>query len=338
MAAGPRGVAALMTTSPVQSTPSPDGPLSALLRGGRAAAEGFDFFQAMRLLEENVALHQDAPRVTVRPHEGLGFPATDVRDVELRGDGSHGLTLIVTFLGLYGIDAPLPSYFTTASDGGASSGQGTPALRDFLDIFNARVYALLYEALKKYRQSPAYVEYLAGLGAPAPDTAAPVSRLLPFAGVTRAPVRNAEGLIRLVADRFPGVPVTVVENVPRWIALQARPRLGSGPNAMVLGGNALLGSHLLDVSGRFRIVLGPVGWEQFERLRPRGRDAAALDDVVRLYAPDFLDYEVELRIKSTDLPETRLGGRANRMGRTTWIGRPKETIVSEVVSYGEGAT
>jgi type VI secretion system protein ImpH len=322
-----------MTTPPVQSTPSPDGPLSALLRGGRAAAEGFDFFQAMHLLEEYAALRPDALRVAVRPHEGLGFPASDVRAVEVSGDGPDGLTLIVTFLGLYGVDSPLPSYFTTASEGG--SHHETPALRDFLDIFNARLYALLYEALKKYRHLPSYVECLAGLAAPVPDTAAPVSHLLPFAGVIRAPVRNAEGLIRLVAARFPGVPVTVVENVPRWIALQDRPRLGAGANAMVLGGSALLGSHLLDVSGRFRIVLGPVGWEQFERLRPRGRDAAALDDVVRLYAPDLLDYEVELRIKSTDLPETRLGGRANRMGRTTWVGRPKEMIVSEVVWYAE---
>jgi type VI secretion system protein ImpH len=318
-----------MTTLPVQTTPSPDGPLSLLLRGD-GAAEGFDFFQAMRLLEEYVETLENAPRLAVRPHEGLGFPATDVRGLEVSGNAPQALKLIVNFLGLYGVDSPLPAYFTTASDGGP--GQETPALRDFLDIFNARVYALFYEALKKYRQ-PSYLACLAGLGAPAPDATVSVSELVPFAGVIRAPVRNAEGLARLVADRFPGIPVTIVENVPRWIALQSRPRLGSGTNAMSLGGNALLGANILDVSGRFRIVLGPVGWEQFERLRPRGSDAAALGDIVRLYAPDFLDYEIELCIKSTDLPETRLGGSANRMGRTTWIGRPKEMIVSEVVSY-----
>jgi type VI secretion system protein ImpH len=142
-----------------------------------------------------------------------------------------------------------------------------------------------------------------------------------------------EGLVRLIADRFAGVPVTVVENVPRWIDMDSPPRLGGGRESAVLGSNALLGARLLDVSGRFRIVLGPVGWEQFESLRPGGSDAAILNDIVKLYAPDFLDYEVELRIKSTDLPDTRLGRRSNRMGRTTWIGEPKETIVSEVVSY-----
>ncbi|HEY7393314.1 MAG TPA: type VI secretion system baseplate subunit TssG [Gemmatimonadaceae bacterium] len=320
-----------MTTLPVPATRSlPDGPLEVLLRGDRTV-DGFDFFQAMRLLEEYVATRTDAPRMTVRPHEGLGFPATDVRALEVADDRRRALTLVVNFLGLYGVDSPLPTYFTTASSNGSSDHE-TPALRDFLDIFNARVYALLYEALKKYRE-PSYLACLAGLGAPAPEATVSVPALVPFAGVVRAPVRNAEGLVRLIADRFPGVPVTVVENVPRWIALQSRPQLGSGANAMSLGGNALLGANILDVSGRFRIVLGPVGWEQFERLRPRGSDAAALGDIVRLYAPDFLDYEVELRIKSTDLPETRLGGRANRMGRTTWVGRPKETIVSEVVTY-----
>jgi type VI secretion system protein ImpH len=181
--------------------------------------------------------------------------------------------------------------------------------------------------------APSYLACLAGLGAPALESAVPVASLIPFAGVLRAPVRNAEGLVRLIADRFAGVPVSVIENVPRWIDLDSRPRLGGGRNSAVLGSNALLGGRVLDVSGRFRIVLGPVGWEQFESLRPGGSDAAVLRDIVRLYAPDFLDYEVELRIKSTDLPDTRLGRRSNRMGRTTWVGLPKETIVSEVVTY-----
>src|SRR5262249_24907735 len=160
-----------------------------------------------------------------------------------------------------------PSYFTTAALGNPT------ATRDFLDIFNARIYALFYDALKKYRlatqakaaargDAPDYLACLAGLGAPAPASAAAVDSMVPFAAVIRALVRNAEGLVRLVAERFPGAPVSLVENVPRWIALEDRPRLGSGA---LLGGNALLGTHLLDVSGRFRIVIGPVGWAQFER-------------------------------------------------------------------------
>lgn len=343
-----------MTPSQTSSLPRPSpmntGPLASLVRGGSDAAEGVDFLQAMRLLEQYVpgglnlheSLRPGAARIAVRPHEGLAFPAADVRGLEPLKDGQQGARLIVTFLGLYGVDSPLPSYFSTAALGRTED--DAPAVRDFLDIFNTRIYALLYETLKKYR--PALCDEsakgtrtaerfvcLAGLGAPAKNGVVPLSTLIPFAGVFRTPVRNAEGLVSLIAHLFPTLPTTIVENVPRWITVPSRPRLGRQVVTAVLGETALLGQRVLDVSGRFRVVLGPVDWAQFERLRPGGRDAATLDEIVKLYAPDSLDYEVELRIRSTELPVTRLGSPSNRMGRTTWAGWPRDTIISEVVTY-----
>jgi type VI secretion system protein ImpH len=178
---------------------------------------------------------------------------------------------------------------------------------------------------------------LAGLGAPAPTGSIPARRLLPLAATLRNEVRNAAGLRRLIEAFFPELPVTITQNVPRWVAVADRPRIGRRSDRSVLGETAFLGEKLLDLSGRFRLVLGPVTWAQFKAFHPGGEDARLLADLVALYVRDTLDYDVELRISTTELPATRLGSPSNHLGLTTWAGRPADTIVSELVEYAAHA-
>ena len=323
-----------------------DNPLAALL----VDAAGFDFFQAVRLLEQHLpgALERtardgtDAPRVAIRPHDGLAFPAADVHSLESVGGDAHDLRLAVTFLGLHGVDSPLPSYFA-----GVASEEESHALRAFLDIFSHRLYVLLYQSWKKYRATLGELgghgeRYqrllcLAGLGAPAPTSSISPRRLLPLAATLRGEVRNAEGLRRLIEAFFPELPVAIVQNVPRWVGVADRPRLGRRRDRALLGDTAFLGEKLLDESGRFRLVLGPLTWAQFEALHPGEDDARMLAELVALYVRDTLDYDVELRISTSDLPVTRLGCPSNHLGLTTWAGRPARTIVSELVEYAAHA-
>lgn len=317
-------------------------PLAAL----EADAAGFDFFQAVRLLEQRMpgALDRSpvAPgneaRLSIAPHDGLAFPAADVHSVESLPGDAPSLRLLVTFFGLYGVDSPLPSYF-----GSAAGEEESRALRAFLDIFSHRLYVLLYESWKKYRlplgemggDGPHLQRLLclAGLGAPAPAGSIPTRRLLPLAATLRNEVRNADGLRRLIEAFFPELRVTITQNVPRWVTVADRPRIGRRSDRSVLGETAFLGEKLLDVSGRFRLVLGPLTWAQFKAFHPGGDDARLLADLVALYVRDTLDYDVELRISTTELPRTRLGSPSNHLGLTTWAGRPADTIVSELVEY-----
>jgi type VI secretion system protein ImpH len=329
-------------------TPSPlpnDGPLAALM----SDAAGFDFFQAVRLLEQYLPGSLDrpadfgsGPRVSIGPHDGLAFPAADVHSAETIGGDAPSLRLLVTFSGLYGVDSPLPSYF-----GAAAGEEESRALRAFLDVFSHRLYVLLYESWKKYRiplgeasgDGPHYQRLLclAGLGAPAPKGAIPARRLLPLAATLRNEVRNADGMRRLIETFFPELPVSIMQNVPRWVSVADRPRIGRRPDRSVLGETAFLGEKVLDMSGRFRLVLGPLTWVQFKALHPGGDDARTLAELVALYVRDTLDYDVELRISTTELPVTRLGSPSNHLGLTTWAGRPADTIVSELVEYAAHA-
>jgi type VI secretion system protein ImpH len=340
----------------------------------------FDFFQAVWLLEQLLDApddrevfavrprHQDG-RIHLAPHASTVFPAADVRDIAHRsGASGPEVDVIVTFMGLYGINAPLPSYFVEAVTGDPDD---SAALRDFLDIFNHRIYTLFYESWKKYRpmlalhraahsgrqrpggaRDPLHARVfrsLAGLGIhrpPSADSGAPEDTAsaraahthpghlhwAAFAGRLSGHVRNREGLEALLAGTL-GVPARVVENVGRWATLPHRQTLGRGSARPVqLGGSGVVGARLFDVAGKFRIVLGPLGVADYEAFRPGGRRAALLRAVVDLYLQDALAYDVELRLDTSELAPVALGDDRSRLGSTARLGHAPDTIVSETVT------
>ncbi len=308
----------------------------------------FDFFQAVRLLE---AFFPDAPppgmsanpaaeRIRFRPNPAMVFPSSDVRSVTLDEDGAE---VMVTFMGLYGIASPLPIYLYEDL---ATETDDTLPLRHFLDIFNHRLYSYFYRAWKKYRpggiaeadrdDSTARFLAVAGLGTPGALTDAPVSigRLAGFAGLLNRRVRNAEGLYTLLAAFTGGLKLEIIENVVRRVRVTQRPRLGGGGPSATLGGSALLGATVLDAGGKFRVVLGPMGLNDFESYLPGGEKAEALGYLVHLYAPDFLDFDVLLRLETQHMPALRLGDRQARLGENTWVGRPPDAVLTErIVTY-----
>ncbi|MEM1043035.1 MAG: type VI secretion system baseplate subunit TssG [Bacteroidota bacterium] len=303
----------------------------------------FDFFQAVRLLEAyfpdapapGTSADPDAERIRFLPHPATIFPSSDVRSVALGDDGAE---VTVTFMGLYGIASPLPVYLYEDI---ATEAAETLPLRHFLDLFNHRLYSYFYRAWKKYRAGDfgSYAPYLlavAGLANPGALANAPVStdRLAGLAGLLSRRVRTAEGLRTLVGAFTDGLEVGVEENVMRRVQVENRPRLGQSGTRATLGGSALLGASVLDAGGKFRVVLGPMGLEDFEAYLPGGARADALGWLVGLYAPDHLDFDVRLLLRTGDVPGLRLGDRTARLGENTWVGRPREAVITErIVAY-----
>lgn len=154
----------------------------------------FDFLQATWLLERfvtpGVAVGGRGPMadesVRFRPHISMGFPASDVRRIQLCNDGNSDrpyFLLDVTFLGLYGVSTPLPLHYATDilrqvhREGTRADEESTDALetpsrtqdaivaetvvgraatRDFLDLLHHRVLSLFYRAGLKYRYAYAF--------------------------------------------------------------------------------------------------------------------------------------------------------------------------------------
>jgi type VI secretion system protein ImpH len=312
----------------------------------------FDFFQAVWLLERLLPIAR-APGegsqigdegIRFRPHNGLIFPAADVRQVELLKTDPHIARITVTFMGLYGIDSPLPVYFY---DKIASEGETSSPLRDFLDIFNHRLYSLFYQCWKKYRPAlhfkpPGEDQHsqrnlcLAGIGTKGSHSSArvPFMQLTAFAGILSNRTRHAEGLRNLVSHFFDGIDVQIIQNIPRWVPVPQRLVLGKDQGrSTILGKTATIGKKIFDVSGKIRLVLKPLTLKQFLALLPGNEAAKKLHHLVRLYVSGDLEFDVELNVKTEEIPPVRLGNKESALGLATWLGRSKERLVSRIVSY-----
>lgn len=325
---------------------------------GRLLREGyrFDFFQAVYLITRMFP-HAPEPGETtgffdepvrLRPSSALVFPSADVKDVHTitRADADPLVYVTTTFMGLYGVDASLPSHFHDVIE----QRQGnTEALRAFLDIFNHRVYAFFYRAWKKYRPSLHRPQHskerrldehrflsLAGLSNIPELSTAPVPpmRLASFAGRLRSRTRTAEGLAALLNGLLDDILVEVEENVPRWIPMTNPPALGES-DGIRLGVNATIGETVYDQSSKFRVKLGPVKPDVYLSLLPGGKRAQKVDWLIRLYAPDHLDYDIELTLDAGDVTGVSLGD-DGQLGLSTFLGKTASSM-TRVVEYNTRA-
>jgi type VI secretion system protein ImpH len=312
----------------------------------------FDFFQAVRILERlfpEGTLPGSGPepaeeRIRFRPHTGLTFPPTDVHSVELLEGEPSRARVTVAFHGLYGVDSPLPVYFFDAI---AQQSERALVLRDFLDIFNHRLYSFFYRSWRKYRPPlyfslPTPDEYsqrslcLAGLGIGGALSGSPLPpmQIAAFAGSLSCRRRTVEGLRNLTGWFFEGLHVAVEENVRRWVRMRTRPHLGgSSPHGFVLGTFSTIGEAVMDVSGKFRMELGPMALALFRGFLPGGEQARTLGYLIQLYLSDNLDYDVRLVLTREEVPVLKLGDGNLRLGLTTWVGRPATAVTSRVVEY-----
>ncbi|MFL5329320.1 MAG: type VI secretion system baseplate subunit TssG [Gemmataceae bacterium] len=154
--------------------------------------------------------------------------------------------------------------------------------------------------------------------------------LLHYGGLFAQRPRNASALAAIISDFF-RLPVKVVQFSGQWLNIPAsqQSRLDEDANNQ-LGVNAIAGERIWDVSSSFRLRIGPLDLETFQDLlpdrtpRPRRKAFFLLSQLVRLYVGPEFDFEVQLLLKGSDVPEchVREGGRdviGARLGWNTWL-------------------
>jgi type VI secretion system protein ImpH len=302
----------------------------------RAAAR-MDFFQVLRLIEN---AHPGKPRIgaSLRPRDdpvrlgqdpSLSFHPTALAGFRRAGADARA-RLAVNFFGLLGANGPLPTHLTEYTrDRLRSGGDGT--LLAFLDVFHHRLLSLFYRA--RASAEPAisldrpeadrfadFVASLFGIGAPglrARDQIGDFAKLH-FASLLANRSRPASGLVAILSEYF-RLPVRVEQFAGHWMRLppEIQTRIGCRDEGARLGSSTVLGRSVWDVQNRFRIVIGPMGHDDYQRLLPGGDSMARLAAWVRNYAGIALDWDVRLILRKEETPPLRLG-RGARLGWTTW--------------------
>jgi type VI secretion system protein ImpH len=282
------------------------------------------------------------------PH--LHFAPSTIGKSDSRIDEDTNRTfeeVMVYFMGMLGPNGPLPTTFSDVVIAKAKGvphpdmeevrGSGSVFRADagpaaFIDLFNHRFVSLFYRAAVSSNKAVdfdrpaesrfhAFIGSFIGLGMPAtqhrldvPDTAA-----LYFSGHYACPTRHAEGLCDIVAD-FTGTRVRIEENVGHWVTVPAEnhTRLGTNRQAGNLGQGTMLGARCWDRTMKFKLVLGPLTWAEFQDYPPAGSLIKALKSMILLYCGREFVAEVNPVLRKEEVPDCVLG-RGSRLGFSSWL-------------------
>jgi len=298
----------------------------------------FSFFQVLRLLrlfsqdseklEEKKSIEEE--KIRVRPELSLAFPASDVAGIEELTKGEGSLYLVTaTMLGLYGSSSPLPTFYTEDLLDEAS--EDMSVTRDFIDLFNHRLYLLLFRCWMKYREFLQVVEEnnpkdleklfcLLGLGEKELRKDLPEAySLIRYAGLFTQFPRSSWGLETMLQDALGGVPIEVIPCVKRRVKIPEDQRLFIGTSGCSLGENSFLGEEIDDRMGKFRLQIGPLKSTEFHSLLPGNPNHHWLSLLTEFYLKDPLEYDLELILKEREAETICLGGPMwSKLGWDTW--------------------
>ncbi len=315
------------------------------------APYSFGFFHALRLIE---CFHPDSPGLgrSGRPAEdpirlaqepSVAFESASLTAFEPQTeDAPHKLT--VRLLGLLGPNGPLPLHLTEYAQERLRTYRD-PTFARFLDIFNNRMLALFYRAWAnneptvsfdrpKQDRFSAYAGALFGLGMDGlrGRDEIPDPTKLHFCGRLACQARNPEGLQAMLTGYF-NLPAALEEFSGEWLALPEGDvfRLGVGVGNGALGESIILGNGVWSCQHKVRIVMGPLGYDDFESFLPCGDRIKKLAALVRNYAGDEQAWDFMPVLKREEVPTFRLDG-CLRLGWTTWLGeRPGEEDARDLV-------
>jgi type VI secretion system protein ImpH len=289
-----------------------------------------------------------------------------IRELIKAGDGP--LRMSLTFMGLYGVSSPLPSYFT---DPITLRKVEYFELKKFLDIFTHRFYSLFYRSWKKYRhysqfdprRPDDYTLRLLALTGQWPkrkgkahvqgENAEFNLRRIPYARFLGNRVRSAKGLQQLLRGYFGFEKVRIRQFEATWVEIPVKTKLGEG--LTTLGKSTRLGERMQDRLSRFTVEIGPLPRSLFSRFLPSeaetldaalgrkrsvpespadGGAAGLLEqvrDVIDAYLRDPLEYQVKVILEPEPARLPVLGSAHARMGMGVWLGdQPKEEIACKL--------
>jgi len=296
---------------------------------------GYEFFQALRLLSRLRACAVED--IAIRPELSLDYPLAEVSGLEQDDNGA--LSLVTSFMGLYGISSPLPLFYTEDLLDEASEEESVG--RDFLDIIHHHLYPLLYRAWLKYRLAQQMVEEddsrywqvlfsLLGLG---DDTLLQKTQqpraLLPYLGLLVQRPRSLLGLETLLRAAFSVDNLHVVPCVKRQVNIAEEQKAHLGENALL--GQSVLGERVVDRMGKCAVHIETHETALFQQwLRNRAQRDKLLF-LVQFYLDTPLAVDLVLKLAQEPRPRACLGATAwTGLGEDAWLGTAGETLVTQV--------
>jgi type VI secretion system protein ImpH len=280
--------------------------------------------------------------VAFRSSLGAAFPASDIdrAEIPLQRDRRQRPVVTVNFLGLGGAFGPLPAGLSELVARRARSGD--TASRDFLDIFNHRLVALMMRCWRLFRlalqdtspEKTSFAFYLFALlglateGMRITRGRRPRNRLhgldrslLGLTGLLNQRPLSLHAVERTLGLHF-ALPVRIIPLRGVWLEFEPEQRtaIGAGGRNQVLGDGAVLGARVWHQAGGILIALGPMGFREALTFLPDGGAFANMRTLLDFLLGGAFAIRVQLTITPQDMPLSRLErGGSMRLGWAAWL-------------------
>ncbi len=303
----------------------------------------FHIFQALRVIE---AEHAGMPRlgtsrraaqdpVRLGQEAELAFPTSTIAEFKA-GSPAVGVPDVLTnrSFGLFGPMGPLPLHLTEYARDRRRNHRDTTMIA-FANTFTHRLMTLFYRAWAAGQPAPSFdrpeqdpferkvaaISGFHGKGMAKRDLMPDMAKRY-FAGHLASGTKTAEGLVSLLQSFF-DAEVHLQQFVGAWLDLEPDDRWQLG-KAAGLGQSTSIGTRVWSRASKFRILVGPLSLEEYRRFLPGQGAIERLEAIVRNFAGDALDWDVNVILRATDVPRVALGGANAALGHTTWVGVRRE--------------
>jgi type VI secretion system protein ImpH len=302
----------------------------------------FDFHQAIRLLEkmrpEAIPLGEGSDplkeAVSIQSRVTLSPSGADIQSLS-PSDTSRPPVLSVNFIGLGGIQGPLPTPYTELLI--ERLRHKDTSLKDFLDIFNHRLASFWHRMRKKIVLGIAQVRPdetpvgkafldLVGIESNSIRNHLAVSdhSLLSFAPAFWKRPRSLIGLQRLLRSYF-NMPIRVSQYQGAWQVAPEKDwtRIGVRETAQhhILGKSTVLGRRSWHQTAGITVHIPPLTYNQFIRFQQEtALEYMALRDLTYFYIGEGSEVHLTFSLRREEIESTRLN-HTFVLGRTTWITR-----------------
>jgi type VI secretion system protein ImpH len=170
---------------------------------------------------------------------------------------------------------------------------------------------------------------LAGLGTPGliEKIGLPAESLAFYSGLLSRSIPSAL-TIESAVEYFAGTDVNIEQFIERMLPISPEDQTRLGTANSLLGVDTVCGSFIRECGTKFRVNLGPVGYDGFARFLPTGDLLSPIFSLVRCMVGVEYEFEISVRLKRAEVPPCILEEEtptSPRLGWSTWIKSPDVT-------------
>jgi len=288
----------------------------------------FDFTAAVNLLHGWLK-KQNLPtswlNLKYSAYLSLAFPNADIKAIESNND--QEFKVFGNFLAIYGSTSPLPNYYTEALFDDVH--EDNSAARDFLDLFQHRLYEIYYEFYLSYqlhdeseksRQYLQKIYALAGIGAIGIHSKIPQHQQLRYANILSRKHRTYQGLSTLLTD-FIGAPVAIEPFVLLQRPIPVEQYVSLGQLNSVLGETMHIGQSYESARNNLQLCLTQLKLETFKRLLPGQTLSLAIMELIKTYILKPMHIRLRLQLDGSEHTPANLDyTNPSILGQDAWLG------------------